>query len=40
MGHGGCGFVGNWDLANKGVREEAEGNNCGVCRREANIRNL
>ena len=37
MGLGGRGFIGNTDLADKGVREEAEGKHCGVCCREADI---
>ena len=35
MGLGGCGIVGNTDLANKGVCEDAAGKNCGLCHREA-----
>ena len=35
LGLGGCGHGGKMYLANKGVREEATGNYCIVCYREA-----
>ena len=38
MGLGGRGDGGDRDLANKGLRAEAAGKNCGVCRRESDIR--
>ena len=40
FGIGGLGAGGNKDLENKGVCEEAAGDNCGICSRETNIRNL
>ena len=40
MGLGGRGFGGNSYLANKVVREEATGKNCGVFCREANLKNM
>ena len=40
VGLGGRGVGSNRYLVNKGVREEAVGNNNGVYRREANINNF
>ena len=40
MGLGGRGILGCMDLANKGVHDEAAGNNGGICIRETNIQNL
>ena len=37
---GGCGNGGNRALSNKVVPEEATGNNCGVCYREADLRTM
>ena len=40
VGPGGRGVRSYRDLAYKGVREEVEGKNCGVCSMETEIRNL
>ena len=37
VGLGECGFGGSRDLDDKGVHEEAEVNNYGLCYREANL---
>ena len=40
MGLGRCGSGGNRALNNKGVHEEAAGNNFGVCHRDYNIQTM
>ena len=40
VGLSGCGTVGNMYFSDKGLHKEAEGNNCGVCLREAYLQTI